>query len=183
MMNRPIVPLEIRRVFQGRIFAVNVESITLPRGERLDAEIVRHPGSAVLIPVTDAGAIILVRQYRHAVKEDVWELPAGRLAPGETPEEAVQRELQEEIGFKAETLEKVAFFYTTPGFCDETMHVFRATGLTPSRFEADEDERIETAAFTVAEARSMIHRGLLREGKTLVAVLLEIERRAARPGA
>ena len=91
-MTRPIVPQEIRRIFQGRIFTVNVESITLPRGERLDAEIVRHPGSAVLIPVTDAGAIILVRQYRHAIGRFAWELPAGSLKPGEEPDAAAARE-------------------------------------------------------------------------------------------
>jgi ADP-ribose pyrophosphatase len=111
------------------------------------------------------------------VGEAVWELPAGRLDAGETPEEGVQRELQEEIGFRAERLERIAFFYTTPGFCDESMHLFRATTLVPSKKDADDDERIDIAAFTLEEARAMIRAGTLREGKTLVAVLLEVERR------
>jgi ADP-ribose pyrophosphatase len=122
-MTRPIVPQEIRRIFQGRIFAVNVESITLPRGERLDAEIVRHPGSAVLIPVTDAGAIILVRQYRHAIGRFAWELPAGSLKPGEEPGAAAARECHEEIGLVPSAMEHLGGFFPTPGYCDEEMHL------------------------------------------------------------
>ena len=91
-MNKPIVPRQIRRVFEGRIFKVDVESITLPRGERLEAEVIRHPGSVVLIPVTDRGEIVLVRQYRHAIGRSAWELPAGSLKPGEDPRAAAARE-------------------------------------------------------------------------------------------
>ena len=87
-MNKPIVPDQIRKVFTGRIFTVTIESITLPRGERLQAEVIRHPGSVVLIPMTDAGEIVLVRQYRHAIGRSAWELPAGSLKKDEDPKEA-----------------------------------------------------------------------------------------------
>ncbi|HZM53070.1 MAG TPA: NUDIX hydrolase, partial [Vicinamibacteria bacterium] len=142
---------------------------------------VRHSGSVAVLAIQDDGKIVLVRQYRYPVDDFVWELPAGRLDPGESPEQAAQRELQEEIGFKAEGLQKMAFFHTTPGFCDESMHVFRATGLVASKVQGDEDERIEVQAFALSELEGMIDQGEIREGKTLVAILLE--RRRIRPSA
>jgi ADP-ribose pyrophosphatase len=129
------------------------------------------------LPVHDDGRLVLVRQYRYAVDELVWELPAGRIDPGETPEQGARRELEEEVGLRPAFLEPLLVFWTTPGFCDEVMHLFRATELesVPPRPEADES--IEAASFTLAEAREMIRRGEVREGKTVVALLLEVERR------
>ena len=98
VMNEPIVPREIRRIFQGRIFSVQVETLTLPNGHPFTAEIVRHPGSVVIIPVTNSGEIILVRQYRHAIGRFAWELPAGGLKLSEDGTSAARRECQEEIG-------------------------------------------------------------------------------------
>jgi ADP-ribose pyrophosphatase len=172
-----------RRLYAGKVLNLDLDEVVEPGGVQAHREVVRHQGSVAALVVRGDDRIVLVRQYRHAVREAVWELPAGRLDGGETPEEGVQRELQEEIGFRAGSLEKIAFFYTTPGFCDESMHVFRATALTPSKLKADDDERIETGAFTLDEARAMIHAGQLREGKTLVAVLLEVERRLVPRGA
>jgi ADP-ribose pyrophosphatase len=122
--------------------------------------------------------VTLVRQYRYAVDALVWELPAGRWDPGETPEEGARRELEEEVGLSARFLEPISTFWTTPGFCDEVMHLFRATGLetVPARPEADES--IEARSFTLAEVEGMIHRGEIREGKTLVALLMELRRRS-----
>ena len=137
----------------------------------------RQRGSVAALPVLDDGRIVLVRQYRYAVDALVWELPAGRRDPGETPDEGARRELEEEVGLRAGALEPLLVFWTTPGFCDEVMHLFRATGLTkvPPRPEAD--ERIEAATFTLDEAEAMVRRGEIREGKTLVALLLEATRR------
>ena len=176
-MNRPIVPHEIRRVFQGRIFTITVESITLPRGERLDAEIVRHPGSAVLIPVTAAGAIILVRQYRHAIGRFAWELPAGSLKPGEDPGVAAARECHEEIGLVPSAMEHLGGFFPTPGYCDEEMHFYLATGLrepndSDPAVRQDEDEDIESKAFSVDEIRRMIAAGAIVDLKTVAGIAL-----------
>jgi ADP-ribose pyrophosphatase len=131
------------------------------------------------LPVHDDGQVVLVRQYRYAVGAFVWELPAGRIDPGEAPAEGALRELEEEVGLLAAIVEPLLTFYTTPGFCDEVMHLFRATQLTsvPARPEAD--ERIETGVFTLERARAMIEEGEIREGKTLVALLLELQRRSA----
>jgi ADP-ribose pyrophosphatase len=169
--------LERRRVYDGKVVAVDVDEIEEPGGVRAVREVLRHPGSVAVLAVHHDGRLVLVRQYRYPVDDDVWELPAGRLDPGEAPEEAARRELVEEVGLEADALERICVFYTTPGFCDEVMYLFRATGLTSVTARPEEDERIEPREVTLEEARAMIDRGELREGKTLVAVLLEAERR------
>jgi ADP-ribose pyrophosphatase len=120
--------------------------------------------------------VVLVRQYRYAVDARVWELPAGRLDPGEPPIEGAGRELEEEVGLRAGTLEPLMEFWTTPGFCDEVMHLFRATDLEEVPARPEEDENIESAAFTPEEIDGMLRRGEIREGKTVVALLLERQR-------
>lgn len=176
-MNRPVVPSQIRRVFEGRIFSVAVESITLPGGGHLDAEIVRHPGSVVLVPMTDAGEVVLVRQYRHAIGRWVWELPAGSLKAGEDPEKAAVRECHEEIGLIPSRLDPIGSLFPTPGYCDEEMHYYRASGLrapTGNDAEAhrDEDEDIEPRAFPLDRIRAMITSGEIVDMKTVAGLVL-----------
>ena len=165
--------LSSRRVYTGKVLSLDVDDVEEPGGVHTRREVVRHSGSVAVLAIQDDGKIVLVRQYRYPVDDFVWELPAGRLDAGESPEQAAQRELQEEIGYKAGRLQKMAFFHTTPGFCDESMHVFRATGLVPSKAPGDEDERIEVQAFSLSDLEAMIDRGEIHEGKTLVAILLE----------
>lgn len=164
-------------MYSGKVVDLDVDEVDEPGGVRGTREVVRQRGSVAALPVHDDGRVVLVRQYRYAVDASVWELPAGRRDPGETAEAGARRELEEEVGLRPERLEPLAEFWTTPGFCDEVMHLFRATGLetVPPRPEAD--ERIEWAEFTLDQAREMIRRGEIREGKTLVALLLEVERR------
>ena len=174
-MDKPIVPRQIRKVFEGRIFTVQVETITLPKGGRVDAEIIRHPGSVVLVPITSDGAIVLVRQYRHAIGRWVWELPAGSLKHGEDPQKAAARECQEEIGLIPSSVEKLGSFFPTPGYCDEEMNFYRLTGLRApgdgdAKAEPDEDEDIESKAFSVAEIRAMIDSGEIIDMKTVAAL-------------
>lgn len=178
-MNRPIVPHHIRKVFEGRIFTVSMESITLPRGERLEAEIIRHRGSVVLIPVTDSGEIVLVRQFRHAIGQSVWELPAGSLKPGEDPRAAAERECHEEIGLIPSAVERLGAFFPTPGYCDEEMTFYRATGLrVPTDDDPvarqDEDEDIESKAFSVDAIRQLIVSGEMIDLKTVAGLTLII---------
>ena len=176
-MDKPIVAREIRTVYEGRIFTVRVETITLPKGSDLDAEVVRHPGSVVIIPVTNAGEIILVRQYRHAIARWAWELPAGSLKPGEDVATAAARECQEEIGLVADTWTALGSFFPTPGYCDEEMNFYRADGLRqPSPDEEtaqpDEDEDIEARAFGMDEIRRMIAAGEVIDLKTVAGLAL-----------
>ncbi len=176
-MTRRIVPHRSRTVFEGRIFTIRVESITLPRGDALDAEILRHPGSVVLIPVTDHGDIVLVRQYRHAIGRSVWELPAGSLKPGEEPRAAAVRECHEEIGLIPSSIEHLGGFFPTPGYSDEKMTFYRAMGLrqptdADPRAVQDEDEDIESRAFPVDTIRQMIAAGAIVDLKTVAALRL-----------
>jgi len=176
-MNKPVVPHQIRKVFTGRIFTVDIESITLPRGEKLEAEVIRHPGSVVLIPLTATGEIVLVRQYRHAIGRWAWELPAGSLKPGEDPEAAAIRECHEEIGLIPASVERLGAFFPTPGYCDEEMNFFRAIGLRqPSAGDPaakqDEDEDIEAKPFAVDEIRRMVASGEIIDLKTVAGLTL-----------
>lgn len=176
-MSEPGRTLSSRRLYDGKVLALDLDDVEEPGGVRARREVVRHRGSVACLAVHADGRVVLVRQYRHAVAAAVWELPAGRLDPGESPEQGARRELEEEVGLRPGRLEKLAEFWTTPGFCDEALHVFRATELenVPARPEAD--ERIEVWSAGWSEARAMIARGELRDAKTLVALLLEAERR------
>jgi len=165
--------LSTRRVYEGKVLSLDVDEVLEPEGVRATREVVRHRGSVAALPVHEDGRMVLVRQYRYAVDALVWELPAGRLDPGETVEDAARREMEEEVGLRPRGLEALATFYTTPGFCDERMHLFRATGLESVAARPEADERIESRAFTRAEVEEMIRRGEIAEGKTLVALLME----------
>ena len=175
-MDTPVVPHQIRKVFDGRVFSVVVESITTRKGGKMDVEVVRHPGSVVLIPLTNDGEVVLVRQYRHAIGREAWELPAGTLKPNEDPKQAAARECHEEIGLVPSHLERLGAYFPTPGYCDEEMNFYKATGLREPRpgekAEQDEDEDIEKQAFGVAQIRSMIRSGEIIDLKTVAGMAL-----------
>ena len=177
MSMEPLVPREIQTVYRGRVFTVQIETITLPKGGELKAEIVRHPGSVVIVPVTDAGDVVLVRQYRHAIGRLAWELPAGTLKPGEDHEHAAIRECHEEIGLIPGRIRHVGSLFPTPGYCDEEMHFFEASGLRKPGADdeaahQDEDEDIEARPFPLASVRAMIASGEIVDMKTVAGLLL-----------
>src|SRR5688572_5588224 len=175
-MNEPIVPREIKRIHQGRIFTVQIETVTLPNGHQLNAEIIRHPGSVVIVPMTDDGEVMLVRQYRHAIGRFAWELPAGSLKPGEDTTDAARRECQEETGLVPSRLSRLGAFFPTPGYCDEEMNFYRAEGLRePTAAETaqpDEDEDIDVKAFSLTEIRRMVANGEIIDLKTVAGIAL-----------
>jgi ADP-ribose pyrophosphatase len=177
MNEQPIVPKEIRTIFQGRVFSVRVETIPLPKGGELHAEIIRHPGSVVIIPLTAQNEIILVRQYRPAIGRWAWELPAGSLKPGEDVARAARRECQEETGLVPSQLERMGSYFPTPGYCDEEMTFFKASGLRPPGPEdeeahQDEDEDIEARAFSRDDLQRMIVAGEIIDLKTIAGLSL-----------
>jgi ADP-ribose pyrophosphatase len=166
--------LEHRHVLDTKVFSVHSDIVRLPNGRVTAVDVIRHPPSAVIIPMPEPGHVTLVRQYRYAVNRWLWELPAGSADPGETIEEAARRECHEEIGQVPETLVRLAAMFPTPGYTDEEMFFFRASGLIePShRAEVDEDEDLEVRVFTLREAREMIRHGEIVDMKTVVGLAL-----------
>jgi ADP-ribose pyrophosphatase len=163
-------------VYKGRVFSVEVDKVVLSNGHETELAIVRHRASVVLIPVKDDGQIVLIRQYRHALKRDIWELPAGNVDEGETAEAAARRECEEEIGQVPTEIDRLGAFYPTPGYCDEEMIFFRVSGLRPppaeSTHKPDEDEDITTRPMPPAEAKAMVKRGEIIDLKTAYALTL-----------
>ena len=160
------------RIYDGKVFDVDRDHVRMPNGREVRLDVVRHPASVVIIPVPEPGRVILIRQFRYAVDRWLWELPAGTVDKGETPEAAARRECHEEIALVPETLVRLGSFHPTPGYCDEEMVFFRAAGLerTDEVAAIDEDEDIEPRTFTIADAREMIRRGEITDMKTVVGL-------------
>jgi ADP-ribose pyrophosphatase len=166
--------LTSERMFTGKVFNVDRDRVTMPNGRTLDVDVVRHAKSVVIVPVPEPGKIMLIRQFRYPVNRFLWELPAGSVDEGERPEQAARRECHEEIGLVPATVVRLTALYPTPGYCDEEMVFFRASGLEPSDEPAhvDEDEDIEVQTFELREAREMVRCGDIVDMKTIVALAL-----------
>ena len=182
--------------FEGPVFRVVTDEVREPGGEPHRRDVVRHPGSVVVIAVDDAKSkrdplILLERQYRHAAAQYLYEIPAGSLDPGEDPLVGAKRELLEETGYKAKHWSKLVRYYASPGFLGEWMQIFVAEGLTPGDAEPEEDEQIELFAVPLSELLREIDAGRIHDGKTIAATVLyermrkerqRAERAAARAG-
>ncbi len=166
-------------LYRGKIFDLIVDRIEYPGGKTGVREIAHHPGGAVAMPLFDDGRVMFVRQLRYPLGRDVVEFPAGKLQPGEDPADAAARELAEETGWTAGAMEKIAAFYSTPGFCDELLHLYLATGLTrlPAGPRREEGESTMTVlTLPLADAVAMAERGEIEDAKTVAGLLL-VERR------
>jgi ADP-ribose pyrophosphatase len=161
-------------VYKGRVLQLEIDVVKFPTGRTVDMEIVRHPGSVVLLPVPEPGKIILIRQYRYSIDRVIWELPAGSLKPNEDPDAAAARECEEEIGLAPGKVTRLRGYYPTPGFCDEIMTYYRCEELrTPpadSTAKADDDEDIEPRTLTIEEARALVQSGEIIDLKTLAGL-------------
>ncbi|MHB0885108.1 MAG: NUDIX hydrolase [Bacillota bacterium] len=162
--------LETTDIYRGRIVNLRVDRVRLPGGRETSREVVEHRGAVVILAVDRDGRVAFVRQYRHPVGGALIELPAGTLEEGEEPAAAAARELAEEIGLAPRRLERLGDFYSAPGFCDERLHLFLATRLTPAEAEPDEDERIEVLWATPSEAARWAGEGRIRDAKTLAGL-------------
>ena len=175
-MTFPTTVHEQREVYRGRIFTLSVDRVTLPSGHTATMEVVRHPGSVVLLPMPAPGRLILIRQYRYSIDRFSWELPAGSLRPGVDPRLGAARECEEEVGLVPGRLDEIGELFPTPGFCDEWMKFYRCTDLTPpspdSTAAQDEDEVIEPATFDMDEVRRMIRAGDVVDMKTVAGLAL-----------
>jgi ADP-ribose pyrophosphatase len=163
--------LSSKVVFKGRVFSVRRDEVLEPTGVRATRDMIEHPGSVVVMPVLPDGRIILIRQYRHAARQFLWELVAGRIDAGEDIKQAAARELIEETGYRAKKLRVFLTFWPTPGFLEERMYILIAEGVTAGEAEPEEDERIVSKAFTRRELEKMLRNGVLRDGKSIAGLL------------
>jgi len=170
--------LASRRIYTGRVLNLDVDTVSYPDGTSGELEMIRHPGAAAVLPVLSADdaadpQLLLIRQYRYAAGGPIWEIPAGRLEPGESPEECARRELLEEAGATARRWKRLTTVYTTPGFTDERIHLFAAFDLVvkPESQRREPDEFMELKAMPTSQVLGMVREGELVDGKTAVAVL------------
>lgn len=168
--------ISTRRVYDGRVINVDLDTVRYPNGKQGELEMVRHPGASAVVPfLTEPDGenpqILLIRQYRYAAERYIYEIPAGKLDNGEPPEECARRELEEETGCTCETMEHLTTIYTTPGFTDERIHLFMATGLARGETAHEHDEFLETETLTLSDALHMIANGQIVDAKTVCALL------------
>lgn len=173
---KPEHQLERRELYKGKIFRLDKDTVRFPDGSESEFDIVRHPGAAAVVPFLsdpegEEPQILLLRQFRYAADGYIYEIPAGRLDAGEEPQDCAVRELKEETGCTADRIEPMFTMFTTPGFTDETIHVFMATGLTHGQSAREPDEFAEVVIMRLSEALELIQQGAIPDGKTALAIL------------
>jgi ADP-ribose pyrophosphatase len=169
-------PLSSTRLYSGRIVNLDLDSVRFPDGSVGQLEILRHPGASAVVPFLDPPRdadprVVLIRQFRHAADGFIWEIPAGRLDPGESPEACAGRELEEETGMRARRLERLTTIHTTPGFTDERIHLLLAEGLESGTHHREADEFMELHTLRWSEVLRLAEAGEIVDGKTLVSLL------------
>ena len=161
-----------RKVHSGRVFDLHVDNVTLENGVTIDFEVLRHPGAAAIVPFTEQGGVLLIRQYRYALDDDIWEIPAGTLDPGESPLACARRELEEEAGVSAADWIPLGAINPLPGYSDEVIHLFAARDLTPTHQHLDSDELLEVHEVAFDMALAMIGAHDIRDAKSIIGLLL-----------
>src|SRR5215470_8508182 len=169
--NRKARILKSEVVFEGKSFGVRRDELIEPTGVRTMREVVTHPGSVVVLPVLPDGKIVLVRQYRHATGQYLWELVAGRMEKGESPKKGAARELIEETGFRAKKLTVFLDFFPTPGFLQERMYLLLAEDLTPGQARPEEDEKLAVGTYSKKQLEKMIRSGKMKDAKSIAGLL------------
>ena len=160
-----------REIFRGRTFGVAVDRVRLPNGREMDMELVHHRGAAAVVPLLDDGTVLLVRQYRYATGGWLLEIPAGKLDDGESPEACALRETEEETGYRPGKLLPLGWIWTTPGFADEKIWLFLATGLEPTKQVLEDDEVLSLERMLLAEAVEKAVRGEIHDAKSALALM------------
>ena len=169
--------LSSTRIYSGRVLNLDLDRVRFPDDSEGTLELIRHSGAAAVLPFLDepndlSARVLLISQYRYAADRYLYEIPAGRLEPGESPVDCARRELREEAGCEAEEIRSLGGFFTTPGFIDEFIHVFLATGLTRGVAKPEADEFIHSVSHTLLEGLRMIDRGEIVDGKTIIALFM-----------
>ena len=162
-------------IHKGKILNLRKDDIVLPNGEPTVREVIEHSGGSAILCERD-GKILLVKQFRYPYKEEIWEIPAGKLNAGETPEQTALRELEEEGGVKADKVIKLFDVYPSPAYTDEIIRIYRAEGITETKVHLDEDEFLTGEWFDKKEVKKMIDKGIIKDAKTIIAVLSILEK-------
>jgi len=163
--------LNSETIYDGPVFGVRRDRVREPGGLETTREVITHPGSVVVLPLLPDGRILLIRQYRHATRQYLWELVAGRIDPPESPKQGAARELAEETGYRAKRFTTFLDVFPTPGFLEERMWILLAEGLTPGEANPEDDEKITAKAFSASQIESMIRTGKIRDAKTIAGLL------------
>jgi ADP-ribose pyrophosphatase len=163
---------KIKHVYKGKVFDLVEEEITLENGRATKMDIIRHPGAAAIIPFLNQDTLILLKQYRHAIGEYIWEIPAGTLEPDEDPLECAHRELIEESGYRAGKMEKTGEITPVPGYSDERIRIFTACDLQQAERNLDDNEVLEVYEVKFSDAIDMIYNGEITDGKTITGLLM-----------
>lgn len=158
------------RIYEGKIVNLRIDTVELPDKKYSKREIVEHPGAVAIIPITEDNKIILVRQFRKSVEKPLLEIPAGKIEINEEPKETALRELAEETGFKANNMEYITEFYTSPGFSNEKVYLFLATQLQNGEANPETDECIETETYDILDLVEMVDRGEINDSKTIIGI-------------
>ena len=169
--NKKAIILKSEIIYEGKAFGVRRDELIEPTGVRTVREVVTHPGSVVLLPVLPDGRIVMVRQYRHACRQYLWELVAGRMERGENPRKGAERELLEETGYRAKKISVFLDMFPTPGFLEERMYLLLAEGLRAGSAQPEEDEKLIVAAYNRKELEGMMLSGKLRDAKSIAGLL------------
>ncbi len=159
--------LESNVIYQGQVLKYQVDKVLLPNAKTSVREMVLHPGAICVVPVLPDGRIVFVRQYRYPIKQVLYELPAGKLDKGENPDNCAARELQEETGYSSLKIEKMGKIVTVPGFCDEIIHIYKATELVLGDSNPDDDEIVDTVILSEEQIQTMVKNGQIYDAKTL----------------
>jgi len=166
-----------REIFQGRVIRLVDRDLVLPNGRRTTFSIVEHPGAVAIVPVHANGDVVLLRQFRPSIGEEIYEIPAGTIEKGEAPLATAKREIVEETGLKAKQWTKISEFFTAPGFCTELMHVYVARGLSPASAEGDADEVLRPERMSIDAALKLIRSKKIRDAKSIAGLLIYHGRR------
>jgi ADP-ribose pyrophosphatase len=164
--------LSSETVYTGKIITVRHDTVRLPDGREAIRDVVEHPGAVAVVPVTAAGEVVLVRQYRYPVARPLLEVPAGKLDKGEKPEDCARRELEEETGYRAGSLEHLATFYTAPGFTDEIMHLYLARDLKQTAQNTDGDEFIDIEYYSASQVKKLLAAKEIIDAKSIIGLLM-----------
>lgn len=164
--------LDSQKIFTGAVFEVARDRLREDSGQEIIRDVVQHPGGAGGVPIFTDGRIALVRQYRHPARRELLEIPAGKIDAGESPAICAAREIEEELGVRVGRIEKLAEFYSTPGFCEEKLFVYLATELEPAQQKLDHDETVEIVYLSLAEAWQLVEQGEIEDAKTIIALML-----------